>query len=215
MKANNLLKSLAAASVALMVGCATNHQPINMEAASSEVAANGMPVKSIAVFVITEDQEGRAEFEDSFSAAMSEAGINANATYSKLPGVAGLENNEAIANMYKQTGADSGLTIEMIEEQNKTAVKATKASGVAFWTALILDQPEIADIASVTNLAAYDEARRYKLRLTLWDAKDHSKIWSMETQSFTTFGVISKDAKVLAELVSEELRKNNLAAPLV
>lgn len=215
MKVKNVFQAIAAASIALTVGCATSHQPAanevaKIEAVSSEAATHSQPVASIAVFMVTEDQQGRAEFEDSFSASMNSSGISASPTYTHLPGVDGLEDSEIVANMSQQAGADSGMTIEVIEEQSKAAVKTTKATGVAFWTALILDQPEIADISGIANMAAYDKARRYKLRVTLWDAKNSSKIWSMDTESATTFGVIEKDARVLAEVVSKELRKKGM-----
>ena len=158
MRAKIVFQAIAAASIALTVGCATSHQPAGNEVTEIE-------------------------------AVSSEAATNS---------------------MSQQAGADSGMTIEVIEEQSKAAVKTTKATGVAFWTALIFDQPEIADISGIANMAAYDKARRYKLRLTLWDAKSGSKIWSMDTESATTFGVIEKDARVLAEVVSEELRNKGL-----
>ena len=215
MRAKIVFQAIAAASIALTVGCATSHQPAGnevteIEAVSSEAATNSQPVASIAVFMVTEDQQGRVEFEDSFSASMNSSGVSASPTYPHLPGADALKDSQVITNMSQQAGADSGMTIEVIEEQSKAAVKTTKATGVAFWTALIFDQPEIADISGIANMAAYDKARRYKLRLTLWDAKSGSKIWSMDTESATTFGVIEKDARVLAEVVSEELRNKGL-----
>jgi hypothetical protein len=112
--------------------------------------------------------------------------------------------------MYRQTGVESGLTVELIQAQSEKALKATKATGAGFWTALILEEPLIADALGVANLASYGEARQYQLRLTLWSAEDQSKIWSMDTQSFTTFGVASKDARVMGETVSKELRAKGL-----
>ncbi|MEP4149294.1 MAG: hypothetical protein ABJL54_18890 [Halioglobus sp.] len=217
MPAKIVAKAIVAAAIALTVGCATSHQPVSnevaqIEAINSEAVAHSQPVTSIAVFMVTEDQQGRVEFEDSFSASMNSSGISASPTYTQLPGVDALEGKQVITNLSQQAGADSAMTIEMIEEQSKAAVKTTKATGIAFWTALILDQPEIADISGIANMAAYDKARRYKLRLTLWDANSGSKIWSMDTQSATTFGVIAKDARVLAEVVSEELRNKGLAS---
>ena len=81
MKAKSVLQIIAAASLALMVGCATSHQPIRSEAAESVVAENFGPVGSIAVFLVTENQQERAEWEDSFSASMNEAGISTKTTY--------------------------------------------------------------------------------------------------------------------------------------
>lgn len=215
MKPKNLLPFIAAACLALLAGCATSHLPTSSEVAVSDFSANEVgssmnPVNSIAVFLVSDNHEERTEWEDSFSASMNDLGIKTQPTYGHLPAVATLENPDEIRKMYRETGAQSGLTVELIQAQSQKALKATKATGAVFWAALLLDQPLIADGVSVANLASYNEARQYQLRLTLWNAENQSKIWSMDTQSFTTFGVASKDASIMAETVSGELRAKGL-----
>ena len=48
------------------------------------------------------------------------------------------------------------------------------------------------------------------MRLTLWDVESQRQLWTMDTQSFTTFGVASKDARVMAETGNKELRAKGL-----
>ena len=210
MRAKNALQVITAASFALIVGCATNHTPMNSEVADSEVSAGSTPISSMAVVMMTEDQEQRIEWEDSFAATMNSAGLSTKTTHQLLPELAAGKNIEDVRALYEQTGAESGLTVELIAAQSQKALKATKASGAGFWAALILDQPEIADGLAIANLASYQKARQYQMRLTLWDAESQKQLWTMDTQSFTTFGVASKDARVMAETGNKELRAKGL-----
>ncbi len=200
----NILKIIVAFSAVSMFGCATNHQAVQ-----SEPSAMAKPVSSVAVVAMGEDLKQRAEFEDAFGSALQEAGINAVSSYNEMSDIKELQKPEAVENLYRVSGADSGLTIELIEAPSESAVKARKASNVAWWAALLLDEPEIRRLAAVSSLATHAKAGKYKLRLVLWDAESGAKLWSMDTESFSN-GNRELDARRLGEIAGEELKKQGL-----
>ena len=200
----SLLKLIIAVSAVSMFGCATGHQAVE-----SESTAMAKPVQSIAVVAIGEDLEQRAEFEEVFGAALQGAGVDAVTSHEQMADLKALENPKAVEEFYKLSGADSGLTIELLEAPSESAVKARKASNAAWWAALLLDEPEIRRLAAASSLASYSRAGQYKLRLVLWDAKSGAKLWSMNTESFTN-GNRKLDARRLAEMAGEELRNQGL-----
>ena len=204
MKAPSVMNILIAASLAFMVGCATKHQ-----VADSTVSKNVDKIKSIAVFFVIEDVTQRAVWEDTFASVLATEGIAAATTYTHLPDIELLKNDNAILDMYQHTGANSGLTIEVITPRSGAAMGTESAMGALWWASLILDEPELRRAAAWGGLAAYNAGGKYQLRLSLWDAESADLIWSMDTKSFSNDSDV-KDSTTLAERTIKELRAKGL-----
>jgi len=204
MKASRIIHILVAASLVVVTGCATKHQ-----VADSTVSKNVDKVKSIAVFFVIEDLTQRTVWEDTFASVLATEGIAAATTYMHLPDIDLLENDNAILDMYQNTGANSGLTIEVITPQSEPARRTKKTMNALWWTALILDEPEIRRAAAWGSIAAYNAGGKYQLRLSLWDAESAELVWSMDTQSFSNDSAV-KDSELLAEMTIKELRAKGL-----
>ena len=204
MKVLKVIKAITVASVVLLSGCATNHQAVDSEASST-----AQPVSSIAIFAVTSDLEERVDYENAFTSVFASEGITAGNTYDYSPNIERLDSASAISDMYRQAGADSGLTIEVVKAQSEGAKKTGAAMNATWWAGLILDQPELLDIGTVGTIAAYSEAGKYQLRVSLWDASTGECLWTMDTESFSN-GNTEKDATKLAEMVAQELRTKGL-----
>ena len=187
-----------------MAGCATKHQ-----VADSTVSKNVEKIKSIAVFFVIEDLTQRTVWEDTFASVLATEGIAAATTYTHLPDIDFLENDNAILDMYQNTGANSGLTIEVITPRSEPARRTEKTMDALWWTALILDEPELRRAAAWGSIAAYNTGGKYQLRLSLWDAESAELVWSMDTQSFSNDSAV-KDSELLAEMTIKELRAKGL-----
>lgn len=204
MKAPRVMNILIAASIVFIVGCATKHQ-----VADSTVSKNVGKVKSIAVFFVIDEVPRRAVWEDTFASVLATEGIAAATTYTHLPDIESLKNDNSILDMYQSTGANSGLTIEVITPQSETAKGARSTMSALWWTALILDEPELRSAAAWGGIAAYNAGGKYQLRLSLWDAESANLIWSMDTKSFSNDSDV-KDSTTLAESTIKELRAKGL-----
>ena len=204
MNITTLMKFLITASLAFMIGCATEHQ-----ATDSTVSKSVPKIKSIAVFFVIEDVAQRAVWEDTFASVLAIEGIAAATTYTHLPDIESLKNDNAILDMYQHTGANSGLTIEVITPRSGAAMGTESAMGALWWASLILDEPELRRAAAWGSLAAYNAGGKYQLRLSLWDAESADLIWSMDTKSFSNDSDV-KDSSILAERTIKELRAKGL-----
>jgi hypothetical protein len=204
MKALRVMHILIAASLVFMIGCATEHQ-----VADSTVSKSVPEIKSMAVFFVINDVTQRTVWEDTFASVLATEGIAAATTYTHLPDIESLENDNAILEMYQRTGANSGLTIQVITQRSAAAMNTGAATSALWWAGLILDDPALRNAAAWGGLAAYNAGGKYQLRLSLWDAETADLIWSMDTKSFTNNSDV-KDATTLAERAIKELRAKGL-----
>ena len=204
MKALRIMHILTAVSLVFIIGCATEHQ-----VADSTVSKNVDKIKSIAVFFVIDDVTQRAVWEDTFASVLATEGIAAATTYTHLPDIGSLKNDNAILDMYQHTGANSGLTIEVITPRSGAAMGTQSAMGALWWASLILDEPELRSAAAWGGLAAYNAGGKYQLRLSLWDAESADLIWSMDTKSFSNNSDV-KDSTALAERTIKELRAKGM-----
>lgn len=192
------------ALVGLLFGCATSHQPT-----SSFVNENATKVESVAVFAITTDAGIRNDFENAFSTVFSSEGIPTVSTVNYLPDLGSLKDDQSIIDMYDLTDTNVGLTIEVTKERSAAAQTTTNAMSAVWIAGLLLDEPNLRRAGAWGGVAAYSQAGKYQLRLSLWDAKTAELQWSMDTNSFTNDNT-AKDAKTLAEAVLKELRRQGL-----
>ena len=204
MKTLRIMHILTAVSLVFIIGCATEHQ-----VADSTVSKNVDKIKSIAVFFVIDDVTQRAVWEDTFASVLATEGIAAATTYTHLPDIGSLKNDNAILDMYQHTGANSGLTIEVITPRSGAAMGTQSAMGALWWASLILDEPELRSAAAWGGLAAYNAGGKYQLRLSLWDAESADLIWSMDTKSFSNNSDV-KDSTALAERTIKDLRAKGM-----
>ena len=187
-----------------LAACATQHA-----VEESQVVAGHEKVESLLVVALVASTGQRAAMEDSFSTTMAQNGVPTQPTYPYLPTLDMLADDATIIAMYKDSGANMGLTIEWLQA---TSEKARKAEAVTFgvWLAgLVLDEPALRSAVAYSGLAAYGAAGEYKLRINLWDAADGELQWTMDTRSFTNQDIV-KDAERLAEVVYDELKSKGL-----
>jgi hypothetical protein len=192
------------ATCAFLIGCATQH-----ESTESTVSANAGKIESLVVFSITDPQSDRVVVEDAFSEAMTAAGIPTRATYPYLAELVQLEDDAAIIGMYKKTGANMGLLIEVIEGHNEKLVISRNALFATYIAGLVLGDPTLRRVGAYGGVAVASQSGKYKLRLSLWDAETAELQWSMDTASFSNAN-LKKDATSLAERTRVELIKAGL-----
>ena len=183
----------------LSAACATQH-----EASESKMVASTEQIESLVVFAISPEAAERSQVEDTFSLAMSGHGVPTQATYRNLPTLETLEEDDTIIAMYEQTGANMGITIEVLKAQSTRAQGAQVAFFGTWVAGLLLDSRELRSIGAWGGLAAHGQAGKYELRVSLWDAADGELQWTMDTQSFTNED-LRQDAQKLADLVYAEL----------
>jgi hypothetical protein len=204
LRTSSLYLLVAGITLVLAAGCATQH-----EATQGQAMPGAGQVQSLVIFVVSDSAAVRSEVEDTFSLSMSAAGVPTKPTYPHLPSLQQLEDDDAIIAMFKETGANMGLTVELLEAQSEGAQKAQGALFATWAAGVLLDDPVLRSAGAWGGLAAYNKAGKYKVRLNLWDAETAELQWTADTQSFTNEDV-RQDAEKLAEFTRDELAAQGL-----
>ena len=198
------LKAFSLIALLFSVGCATQHQEVSSE---SFVIAN--TVDGISVLVVSDDTAERAEYENQLTRELSAIGIRSEASHLEIPRLVDFEKDSAVVDMYAKTNTNMGLTVEVIEARNETAMKA-EAAGFGLWlTGIVLGSDELRAAGHVAGFTGYRQGGKYELRVTLWDGETGKQVWTVDTKSFTN-DRSSRDMEELAKLVQAQLNKHDL-----
>ncbi len=203
-KTSSLYLSVAVLALAITGGCATQHEVVE-----SRAVDGAGKLDSLVVFVVSSSAAIRSEVEDTFSLSMSADGVPTQPTYPYLPALEQLQDDDAIIAMFQKTGANMGLTVELLEAQSEGAQKAQGALFATWAAGVLLDDPVLRSAGAWGGLAAYNAAGKYKVRLNLWDAETAELQWTADTQSFTNEDV-RQDAEKLAEFTRNELKAKGI-----
>jgi len=190
----------------LLMGCATTHTTNNKE----NLAPSGYVINQLVVVAFTDDDSVRQKFEEGFSERMTELGISAGPSYSAMPELEDLSDDEKLQAAKANTSADTSVLIEVIEENEKARGAEYEMFGV--WIAgLLSGDDNLRSAAAWGGLAASGAAGNYKMRVTLWNMEDDALLWRMDTDSYVyDLAKTKNSAAILADLIHQELKDDSL-----
>jgi hypothetical protein len=173
-----------------------------LTASWKDPAYQAAPLNKVMVLGISNSDANRRIFEDSFSQALQQAGVNAQVSYPLLP-ESGAIPQERIQQTLAKTGADGVLVTRLINVDQR--VEVSPAMGPMYgrgfygwygsaWAAV----PPSVDTYKVLTLES-----------TLWDMKSGKVIWS-GTSDTLEVSDIAKFSQQLAKVLITKMRADKV-----
>lgn len=187
------------ALVVLTAACAST----TLTGAWRNPAYSGGAFHKLLVVGATESPTDRRVFEDTFVAALRDAGVEATASYSLIP-QEGKIDEPTLKNAVREHGLDAVIMTRLVRIDTQTVVTPSYVSTL----------PSLRYRDSLygyysTAWPPYgmpSEAREYKsavLETTLWNAADSKLVWSGTTSTFAPSSVQSTTADFAKVMISE------------
>ncbi len=208
MRAPIWTRTAAAAVITLLAACTGTARLTN---AWLSDLYHGPGLAKIIVLGVGEDGATRRLFEDSFTASLNRAGVQAYAGYALLPGVDD-PTVEQVRQAAQHTGADGVLVTRLLRVERRTEttpgyVRTVPAYGYRGGFYGFYGRYRAVAVVTPPSTSSYDVA---ELETNLWalDA-DGTLVWSATSQSFSP-GKVSELGNDLATEVSDALKAAGL-----
>ena len=132
------------------------------------------------VIGITDDRQSRHGFEDLFVSHLRGKGIDGVTSYSLVPELGTVDNEQALIAILEERQVDAAITVRAVPLKG-----LGEEQWAAQWNAAVRSDQTVRDLVDETLPLDQAKSKKYGLEVSLWDVEKRVRVWGARSTPYT------------------------------